>query len=158
MEKRYQGKWSTSTLADCCWTLVRNAPEQLHKRQAKRSRKLKRTFIVKCLMYVFLKYIINVCGFLRNCSQFWVFIVIFVLSASKLIRNGYYYRRSFRSVNICCPVLWMSSFTISRWLRHRLWSTVNLLPWHAEVLCCVLCKMREVFAVLFVGLFRNIKS
>jgi len=39
MEKRYQGKWSTSMLADYCWTLGRNAPEQLHKRQAKRSRK-----------------------------------------------------------------------------------------------------------------------
>ena len=39
MEKRYQGKWSTSMLADYCWTLIRNAPEQLHKRQAKRSRK-----------------------------------------------------------------------------------------------------------------------
>jgi hypothetical protein len=37
MEKRYQGKWSTSMLADCCWMLVRNAPEQLHKRQAKRN-------------------------------------------------------------------------------------------------------------------------
>ena len=35
MEKRYQGKWSTCMLADYCWTLVRNAPEQLHKRQAK---------------------------------------------------------------------------------------------------------------------------
>jgi len=39
MEKRYQEKWFTSMLADYCWTLVRNAPEQLHKRQAKRSRK-----------------------------------------------------------------------------------------------------------------------
>ena len=39
MEKRYQGKWSTSMLADYCWTLARNAPEQLHKRQARRSRK-----------------------------------------------------------------------------------------------------------------------
>jgi hypothetical protein len=39
MEKRCQGKWSTSMLADYCWTLARNAPEQLHKRQAKRSRK-----------------------------------------------------------------------------------------------------------------------
>jgi len=29
---------------------------------------------------IFLKYIINVCGFLRNHSQFWVFIVTFVLS------------------------------------------------------------------------------
>jgi len=27
-------------------------------------------FIVKCLMYIFRKYIINVCGFLRNRSQF----------------------------------------------------------------------------------------
>jgi hypothetical protein len=35
MEKRYQGKWSTSMFADYCWTLARNAPEQLHKRQAK---------------------------------------------------------------------------------------------------------------------------
>jgi hypothetical protein len=39
MEKRYQGKWSTSMLADYCWTLTRNAPEQLHKRQAKRGHK-----------------------------------------------------------------------------------------------------------------------
>ena len=68
MEKRYQGKWSTSMLADYCWTLVRNALGQLHTRQAKRSRK--RTFIVTCLLYIFLKYIINVCGFLRNRSQF----------------------------------------------------------------------------------------
>ena len=36
-------------------------------------------------MFIFLKYIINVCGFLRNRSQFLVFIVIFVLSASKLV-------------------------------------------------------------------------
>jgi hypothetical protein len=39
MGKRYQGKWSTSMLADYYWTLTRNAPEQLHKRQAKQSRK-----------------------------------------------------------------------------------------------------------------------
>jgi hypothetical protein len=37
MEKGYQGKWSTSMLAEYCWTLTRNAPEQLHERQAKRS-------------------------------------------------------------------------------------------------------------------------
>jgi anion-transporting ArsA/GET3 family ATPase len=36
MKKRYHGKWSTAMLADYCSTLVRNAPEQLHKRQAKR--------------------------------------------------------------------------------------------------------------------------
>jgi hypothetical protein len=39
MEKRYQGKRSTFVLADHCWTLARNSSEQLHKRQAKRSRK-----------------------------------------------------------------------------------------------------------------------
>jgi hypothetical protein len=37
MEKKYQGKWSTSMLADYCWTLTRNAPEQLHKLQAVKS-------------------------------------------------------------------------------------------------------------------------
>jgi len=31
MEERYQGKWSSSMLADYCWMLARNAPEQLHK-------------------------------------------------------------------------------------------------------------------------------
>jgi len=56
-------------------------------------------------MYIFLKYIINVCGFLRNRSQFWVFIVVFVLIASKLIRNDYYYLRSITSVRIYCPSL-----------------------------------------------------
>jgi len=38
-EKRYQGKWSTSMLVEYCWTFAKNGPEQLHKRQAKRSRK-----------------------------------------------------------------------------------------------------------------------
>ena len=113
MEKRYEGKWSTSMLADCCSTLFINAPEQLFKRQAKQSRKQKRTFIVKCLLYIFLKYVINVCGFLRNRSQFCVFLVIFVLSASKLIRNCYYYLRSIKSIKICCPVL-------SVMMQHRL--------------------------------------
>lgn len=36
MEQRYQGKWSTSMLADYCWTLRRDAPEQVYKRQAKK--------------------------------------------------------------------------------------------------------------------------
>ena len=35
MEKRYEGKWFTYTLIDYCWTLTRNAPEQLHKGRAK---------------------------------------------------------------------------------------------------------------------------
>jgi hypothetical protein len=39
MGKRYQGKCSTSMLADHSWTLARNATEQLHKRQVKQSRK-----------------------------------------------------------------------------------------------------------------------
>jgi len=108
MAKGYQGKWSTSMSADYCWTIARSAPEQLHKRQAKRSGKQKRTFnIVKCLMYIFLKYVTNVFGFIKNRCQFWVFIVIFVLSASILVSNGYYYLRSIKSVKICCPVLYL---------------------------------------------------
>jgi hypothetical protein len=39
MEKQYHGRWSTSMLADYSWTIAINAPEQLHKRQATRSRK-----------------------------------------------------------------------------------------------------------------------
>jgi len=70
MEKRYQGKWSTSMSTAYCRTLARNAPDQLHKRQAKRSCKEKQTFIVTCLTYIFLKYIIKFCGFLRNRSKF----------------------------------------------------------------------------------------
>ena len=27
MEKRYQGKWISSMLADCCWTLKRDVPD-----------------------------------------------------------------------------------------------------------------------------------
>ena len=94
-------------MADYCWTLARNAPEQLHKRQAKRSHKQKRTFIVICLIYVSLKYIINFCGFLKNRSQFCVFIVIFVLRASKLITNGYFHLRCIRTLKICCPMLFL---------------------------------------------------
>jgi hypothetical protein len=30
MEKRYQGKWSLSTLADYCWTLKRDVPQATH--------------------------------------------------------------------------------------------------------------------------------
>jgi len=57
-------------------------------------------------MYIFLKYITNVRGFLRNRSQFLVFIVIFVLSSSILIRNDYYYLRSITSVkNLLCSVI-----------------------------------------------------
>jgi len=68
-------------------------------------------------MYIFLTYIINVCGFLRNRSQFWVFMVIYVFSASKLIRNCYKYLRSITSVKICCPVLQTASgwWCLQKW-------------------------------------------
>jgi hypothetical protein len=39
MEKRYQGKWNCAMLADCCWTLARDAPTMECKRQAKRKKK-----------------------------------------------------------------------------------------------------------------------
>jgi hypothetical protein len=32
MEKRYQGKWSLSTLADYCWTVTRDSPGLAYKR------------------------------------------------------------------------------------------------------------------------------
>ena len=33
MEKRYQGKWNCAMLADCCWTVARDAPTVEYKRQ-----------------------------------------------------------------------------------------------------------------------------
>ena len=38
MEKRYQGKWNPSMLADYCWTLVRVDPAAEYKRQVKKRR------------------------------------------------------------------------------------------------------------------------
>ena len=38
MEKRYQGRWSTSMLADYCWTAIRECPEAVYKRNTKRRR------------------------------------------------------------------------------------------------------------------------
>ncbi|XP_077117201.1 uncharacterized protein LOC143773722 [Ranitomeya variabilis] len=38
MEQRYQGKWNASMLADYCWTLIRDVPEENFNRQAKRKR------------------------------------------------------------------------------------------------------------------------
>ena len=35
-EKRYQGKWSTSSLADYCWNLIRDDPIKKHVRSSKR--------------------------------------------------------------------------------------------------------------------------
>jgi hypothetical protein len=127
MEKRYQWNWSTPMLANCCWTLASNAPEQLHKRQAKRSDKQKQPFIVTCLTYLFLKHIINVCGFLRNSSHFWVSFAIFVLSASKLIRHSYYYLRSIRSVKICYSFHSRQNFFHSMHWRSLDWSLAVLL-------------------------------
>jgi len=34
MEKRYQGKCNCAILANCCWTLARDVPTMLYKRQA----------------------------------------------------------------------------------------------------------------------------
>jgi len=35
MEKRYQGKWTSSMLADyCCWTLKRDVPEANYRRKS----------------------------------------------------------------------------------------------------------------------------
>ena len=33
MEKRYQGKWSAAMLADYCWSIVRDKPEEQYKRK-----------------------------------------------------------------------------------------------------------------------------
>lgn len=38
MEKRYQGKWNPSMLADYCWTLTRDNSMLEYKRQVKKSR------------------------------------------------------------------------------------------------------------------------
>lgn len=38
MEERYQEKWSESMLADYCWTLIRESPAKVYKRQTKRFR------------------------------------------------------------------------------------------------------------------------
>jgi len=34
MEKRYQGKWTSSILADYCWTLNRDVPEAKYRRKS----------------------------------------------------------------------------------------------------------------------------
>ena len=34
MERRYQGKWSSSMLADYCWCLQRHDPDVHHKRRS----------------------------------------------------------------------------------------------------------------------------
>ena len=38
MEKRYQGKWNPSMLADYCWNVVRDDPAAEYKRQARKRR------------------------------------------------------------------------------------------------------------------------
>jgi hypothetical protein len=38
MEGRYRGKWSTSLLADCCWTLMHDSPNSTSSCQAKKGR------------------------------------------------------------------------------------------------------------------------
>ena len=39
MEKRYQGKWSSSMLADYCWTILRDNPFIEYKGKVKRSKR-----------------------------------------------------------------------------------------------------------------------
>jgi len=34
MEKRYQGKWTLSMLADYCWTLKRDVPDSKYRRKS----------------------------------------------------------------------------------------------------------------------------
>ena len=34
MEKRYQGRWTSSMLADYCWTLKRDVPEANYRRKS----------------------------------------------------------------------------------------------------------------------------
>jgi len=34
MEKRYQGKWTSSMLADYCWTLKRDVPVTIYRRKS----------------------------------------------------------------------------------------------------------------------------
>jgi len=36
IEKRYRGKWNRAMLADCCWTLARDAPTMEYKRKKKK--------------------------------------------------------------------------------------------------------------------------
>ena len=38
MEKRYQGKWTTTMLADYCWTLIRDATDVNYKRKSRAKR------------------------------------------------------------------------------------------------------------------------
>jgi len=40
MEQKYQGTWSTKILADYCWTISKDAPEQLYKKKAKKSKEV----------------------------------------------------------------------------------------------------------------------
>ncbi|GBO16832.1 hypothetical protein AVEN_210866-1 [Araneus ventricosus] len=46
MERRYQGKWNVSRIADYCWMLQRDNPCRVHKRKSD-----KRTFEVKKKRY-----------------------------------------------------------------------------------------------------------
>lgn len=36
MEERYQGRWDSNMMADYCWSLVRDNPEAVHQRSAKK--------------------------------------------------------------------------------------------------------------------------
>ena len=36
MEERYQGRWESHMMADYCWSLMRDNPEAVHQRSAKK--------------------------------------------------------------------------------------------------------------------------
>lgn len=36
MEERYQGRWDSNMMADYCWSLMRDIPEAVHQRSAKK--------------------------------------------------------------------------------------------------------------------------
>ena len=40
MEKRYQGKWNVSMIADYCWNLIRESSDFQHSRQSKKRKLL----------------------------------------------------------------------------------------------------------------------
>jgi hypothetical protein len=57
MEKRYQGKWNCTMLANYCWTLASDVPTMEYKRQAKIKKKvlnnkLTRRRLCRCSIYV----------------------------------------------------------------------------------------------------------
>jgi len=53
MEKRYQGKWTSSMLADYCWRMKRDVPEAKYRRKSYASTFFEESF---CLFHEHVKY------------------------------------------------------------------------------------------------------